>query len=174
MVIAAAFLAVSGWLAEVGASGGPVLIPPLHGTTFVGEAVALPDALRGKVGVLIVGFSQGSRAEVAEWGHRLADDAERPAGLEFYEMPVLESVPRLLRGWVTKKIKESVSARGQAHFLPVEDHEAEWKRVAGFRAADDAYVLVVDGNGVVRWRTQGGLTDQAYAEMKRQAAKARE
>ena len=74
-------------------------------------------------------------------------------------------------GWVTKKIRETVSARGQAHFLPVLDHEADWKRVAGFNAADDAYVLVVDGNGTVRWRTQGRLSDRTYAEMKRQVAK---
>ncbi len=169
----AALIAISGCLAGAGRSEAQVTIPAMHGTTFAGQPVALPDALQHGVGVLIVGFSQGSRAEVAEWGHRVADDADLPAGLKFYEMPVLESVPRLLRGWVTKKIKESVSARGQAHFLPVLEHEAEWKRAAGYSAADDAYVLVVDGNGVVRWRSQGGLNEQAYGEMKRQAAMAK-
>jgi hypothetical protein len=155
-----------------GAAGGPgmVSIPTVHGSTFAGESVALPEALRGKVGLLIVGFSQTSRTEASDWGHRLADDPQRPAGLAYYELPVLESVPRLLRGLVLKKIKESVSQNGQAHFLPVLDHEAEWKQAAGFSKADDAYVLVVDGNGAVRWRMEGPPTDAAYAEVKRQAA----
>ena len=68
-------------------------------------------------------------------------------------------MPRLLRGWVLKKIKESVSEKGQAHFLPIVDHESEWRQVAGYSKADDAYVLVVDGNGVVRWRGEGALSD---------------
>ena len=169
MVIAALALAVGVWLGGVGAGDAPVSIPALRGTTFAGETVVLPDALRGRSGVLIVGFSQASREQVAAWGHRLQDDPQRPAGLEFYEMPVVASVPKLLRGWVLKKIKESVSAKGQAHFLPVMDHEAEWKRAAGFSKPDDAYLLVVDGNGVVRWRAEGALTEVGYGELKRQA-----
>ena len=148
---------------------GPVRIPEIRGTTFSGEAVALPEALKGRVGVLVVGFSEASRKEAADWGHKLADDPGRPAEMAYYEMPVLASVPRLLRGWVLKKIKESVSEKGQAHFLPIVDHESEWRQVAGYSKADDAYLLVVDGNGVVRWRGEGALSDAAYAELKRQA-----
>jgi hypothetical protein len=170
MAIAALILAAGGWLGGSAGDAGAASIPPLRGTTFSGETVALPDALRGRVGVLIVGFSEASRKEAADWGHKLADDPQRPAEIAYYEMPVLESVPKLLRGWVLKKIKESVSAKGQAHFLPVLDHEADWKRAAGYGKADDAYLLVVDGNGVVRWKTEGALSDSAYAEVKRQAA----
>jgi hypothetical protein len=170
MGIAALLLAMGGLFSGVASSAAAVSIPEVHGTTFAGETVALPDALRGKVGVLIVGFSQASRTEASDWGHKFADDPQRPAGLAYYEMPVLESVPRLLRGFVLKRIKESVSQRGQAHFLPVLEHEAEWKQVAGYSKPDDAYLLVVDGTGVVRWRTEGPLTDAAYAEVKRQAA----
>jgi hypothetical protein len=168
--MAALALAIGSGLA--GQGRGPAVIPAVRGTTFAGAKVTLPDELQGRVGVLIVGFSQSSRKEMTEWGVRLADDADRPAGLVFYELPVLESVPRVLRGWVTKKIRDAVSAPGQQHFLPVLDHEEEWKRVAGFGAADDAYVLVVDGDGVVRWRVHGGLTEQAYAEIKREAGRA--
>ena len=85
-----AMILMSGWLAGGAQGGAPVAIPAMRGTTFTGEAVALPDALYGKVGVLIVGFSQGSRREVADWGHKLADDAERPVETgSYYEMPVL-------------------------------------------------------------------------------------
>ncbi len=154
----------------VTAGDGPVAIPEVRGTTFAGETVALPEALKGRVGVLIVGFSEASRKEAADWGHKLADDPQRPAELAYYEMPVLESVPRLLRGWVLKKIKESVSQNGQKHFLPILGHEAEWKKAVQYNKADDAYLLVVDGNGVVRWRGEGALSDAAYAEVKRQVA----
>ena len=148
--------------AQVGAR-----IPAVSGTVLSGERVVLPEGLRGKVGVLVVGFSQSSRGEVTAWGKRLAGDYRDSGGVIYYEMPVLASVPRLVRGLVLGKIKGSVPVRAQGRFLPVLDHEAEWKTVAGYGAADDAYVLVVDGGGVVRYRTEGAATDAAYGEVKR-------
>jgi hypothetical protein len=152
--------------AAKGQSAGP-RIPALHGAVLTGETVDLPDALRGKVGVLVIGFSQSSRDQVTAWGKRLSLDYRDSGSVLYYEMPVLASVPKLIRGWVLGKIKGSVPPRAQSRFLPVVDHEGDWKAAAGFGAADDAYILVVDGNGVVRWKTEGGASDATYAEVKR-------
>ncbi len=145
-------------------------IPPVHGTVLSGSAVDLPDALRGKTGVLVIGFSQGSRDQVATWGRRLAVDYRGSSTVTYYEMAALASVPRFLRGLVLKKIKDDVPQPAQERFLPVFDHEADWKSATGFSKADDAYVLVVNGNGTVRWRTAGIASDAAYAEVKRRVA----
>jgi hypothetical protein len=145
-------------------------IPPVQGTTFAGEQVALPGSLHGRAALLIVGFTEASRQQASDWGHKLAADPQRPPQLAYYEMPVLESVPRLLRGFVLKRIKESVSAKGQAHFLPVLDHEADWKQAAGFSSPDNAYLLLIDDTGTIRWRTQGPYQDQTYAEIKSQTS----
>ncbi len=165
--------AVSALVITCALQGGGMRIPPVDGHTLSGNAVELPAGLQGKVGVLIVGFSQGSRGEAQAWGQRLAADYGNSQTVVYYEMPVLESVPRLLRGYVLKKIGESVSERGKAHFLPVLDHEKEWKALAGYHAADDAYLLVVDATGTVRWKTEGALTESSYAQLKQQLESAR-
>jgi hypothetical protein len=139
-------------------------IPPVHSTTFANQPITLPESLNGHTAILILGFSESSRTAASAWGHRLADDPQRPSNLLFYEMPVLESVPRLLRGWVLKKIKDSVSPAGQPHFLPVLDHEKEWKQAAAFTNPDAAYILVVDQTGTIRYRSAQPLTDQTYTE----------
>jgi hypothetical protein len=147
-------------------------IPAVHGTVLSGEQVDLPDALKGKVGVLVVGFSQASRGQVTDWGKRLATDYRGSESVVYYEMPVLAGVPRLLRGYVLKKISEDVPDRAKARFLPVYGQEAEWKAAAEFGKADVAYVLVVDGAGAVRWHGSGGADDALYAEVKRQVERA--
>ncbi len=147
-------------------ANGP--IPPLRGTVLTGEKVELPAGLKGKVGVLVVGFSQASRDEATAWGRRLAADYRDSNAVVYYEMPVLESVPKLLRGWVLKKIGDSVPDRAKPRFLPVVDHEKEWKTAAGYKSADDAYVLVVDGSGIVRETFAGAASDDKYAQVKRQ------
>jgi len=142
-------------------------IPPLHGTTLTGEKVDLPKCLKGRVGVLVLGFSQASRDAVAEWGKRLTGEYRTSATVVYYEMPVLESVPHLLRGFVLKQIQKSVPEPGRSRFIPILDHEADWKKASGFVKPDDAYVLVVDAEGDVAWKTEGGATDAAVAEVLR-------
>jgi ATP10 protein len=159
----------AGWFALALAlpAGGQAAarIPNFEGTTFAGETVSLPQRLKGGVGVLVLGFSRNSKTQTSEWGRRLAHEEHPPAARIVFEMPVLESVPKLLRGMVLKQIKSSIPMADQTRFLPVLDHEAEWKKAAGFDKPDDAYVLVVDGEGVVRWSVEGSLTDAALAKL---------
>ena len=155
----------SGW-----AQAGLGTVPAVQGELLSGTKVNLLESLQGKSGVLVVGFSQGSREEVAAWGRRLAGDYRDSPNVVYYEMPVLAGVPKLLRGWVLKKVNEGVPDRAKGHCLPVMEHEAEWKQAAGFTRDEDAYVLVVDGAGKVTWRTEGAVDDARFAEVKRHLA----
>jgi ATP10 protein len=143
-------------------------VPVTHGTTFAGTQVTLPDDLRGRVGVLVLGFSKSSGDGCKGWGQRLAASYPESSGVMYYQMPVLESVPKLIRGMVVKSIKSGVPEAEQAHFMPMFSGEAEWRKIARYANADDAYVLVVDGDGRVRWQTSGKATDAGFAALKEQ------
>jgi hypothetical protein len=143
-------------------------IPATHGTSFAGAQVTLRDDLRGRVGVLVLGFSKSSGDICKGWGQRLAETYRDSREVTYYQMPVLESVPKLIRGMVTKSIRSGVPEAEQAHFLPTFSDEAEWRKVARYANSDDAYVLVVDGEGRVRWQTSGKVTDAGFAVLKKQ------
>jgi hypothetical protein len=148
------------------AQQAPGRVPAAHGTTLAGNAVALPDALKGKVGVLVVGFSKASQTEVAGWGRRLAADYEQSAGVVYFEAPMLAGAPKMLRGMIVHQMKSTVPEAERPHFLPLMEDEARWRAVAHYAKADDAYVLLVDGEGNVRWQTEGDVTDAAYGNLK--------
>lgn len=145
-------------------------IPTIAGTTFAGAKVKLPEAFAGKAGVIVLGFSQGSRDQITAWGKRLAVDYFDSPTVAYYEMPVLAAVPGFMRGLVLGRIKSSVSERGKVHFLPILENEPAWRAVAQYEAkdADAPYLLVVDGTGQVRWRTRGPLTDATYEQLRKQ------
>src|ERR1019366_7351699 len=125
-------------------------IPAAHGTALTGTAVALPDALKGRVGVLVVGFSHASQGQVSDWGRLITADYGQNQGVEYFEIPMLGGAPKMLRGMIVKSMGKSV--RAAAHY----------------DKADDAYVLVVNGDGLVRWQTQGDATDAALSSLKRE------
>jgi hypothetical protein len=143
-------------------------IPTTHGTTFAGNQVTLPDDLHGRVGVLVIGFSKNSGDVCKGWGQRLAGSYGDSRDVMYYQMPVLEGVPKLIRGMVVKGIKSGVPETEQPHFLPTFSDETEWRKVARYANADDAYVLVVDGEGRVRWQTSGKVSDAGVGALKEQ------
>jgi hypothetical protein len=148
-------------------SPGPQ-IPSVHGTTFANDKVDLPEDLQGKVGILVVGFSTDSRDAVTAWGKKLAADYFNSPNVLYYEMPMLASVPKMMRGFVQNRIKASVSDRGRPHFLPLIDNEMSWRALAHYNKPDDPYILLVDGNGRVRWQSQGPPTAETYIALKQQ------
>jgi hypothetical protein len=143
-------------------------IPATHGTSFAGTQVALPDDLPGRVGVLVLGFSKNSGDVCKGWGERLEQSYQSSREVMFYQIPVLESVPKLIRGMVLKSMRSGVPEAMQPHFMPTFSDEAEWKKIVRYADADDAYVLVVDGDGIVRWQTSGKVTDAGFGALKEQ------
>jgi hypothetical protein len=143
-------------------------IPTVRGTSLTNVPVTLPESLKGHVGVLVIGFSRGSRDGVSGWGRRLEADYQSSPAVVYYELPVLASAPGMIRGLIVRSMKSSIPEGAQSRFVPVLDHEAEWRAVAHYEKPDDPYVLVVDGQGEVVWRTEGQATDAAYAALKQQ------
>ncbi len=145
-------------------------IPPLHGTALSGAEVDLPQALHGHTAVLILSFNEDARANVTDWFHMFAKDYRNSPTVLYYSLPVLAGAPSFLRGMIARKIKESVSQPAQPRFVPVLDHEAEWKSAAGFskqQPNSEAYFVLVDGSGNIRYRSQAGApTPQAYTDLK--------
>ena len=143
-------------------------IPSFQGTTFAGQTVSLPQQVKGGVGVLVLGFSKNSGDVCKGWGQRLAESYRDSHDVIYFQMPVLESVPRLIRGMVMRSIRSGVPEAEQPHFLPVFSNEAEWRTIARYANPDDAYILVVDGQGNVRWQTSGKVTDAGFSALKQQ------
>jgi hypothetical protein len=163
-VAALPFIAMPGRAQD---SAGPP-IPAAHGTALTGTAIALPDALKGKVGVLVLGFSHASQGQVSDWGRLITADYGQNQSVEYFEIPMLGGAPKMVRGMIVKSMGKSVPAAEKPHFLPLTEDDKPWRAVAHYDKADDAYVLLADGEGVVRWRTQGGATDAAWAGLKRE------
>lgn len=45
--------------------------------------------------------------------------------------------------------------------------DADWKKFVGFATADEAYLVLLDANGEVKWRGHGVLSEEGYATLQR-------
>jgi hypothetical protein len=137
--------------------------------SLAGQQVTLPDSMKGHLSVVIVGFSRSSQTGVKGWD----TGARKELGETFdvYQVAVLEDAPRFVRGMLVHAMKGATPAARQNHFLVVVKGEAELKKAAAFAEADDAYVLLLDGAGEIRWRTHGAVSDAALKQLREQVEK---
>jgi len=142
------------------------LMPKTEGQSLAGSKVVLPDAAAGKVAVLIFGFTKASRVPTGAWAKRLREDFGTRPDFELYQLPVLEDVPRFVRGMVISGIKKGVPENQRDHFVPILQGEAELKKFAHYNEPDDAYLVVLSRTRDVVEQGHGTPSDAKYAELR--------
>lgn len=156
-------LAVSSALAQ-----GVADMPRIEGENLAGRHVVLPDAARGKVAVLDFGFSRASKVPTSDWGKKLSADLASQPDFALYQLPVLEDVPRIIRGMVISGIRKGVPENLRDHFVPIVTGEAAIKKLVMYQEPDDAYLVVLNRAGKIVWQQHGPLNDAAYARLRAQ------
>jgi hypothetical protein len=144
--------------------------PRLQEENLNGQQVVLPDAAAGKVAVLIFGFTRSSQTSTSSWAKRVQADYGKTASIAWYQLPVLEEAPRLIRGMIVSGMKKGVVADIHANFVPVMHDEAELKKLVGYKEADDAYIVVLDRSAKVAWQTHAASADAGYSELQAKVA----
>jgi hypothetical protein len=138
---------------------GQQLILAIEGETLSGNKVSLPVATGGHAALLIIGFTHGSQNQAKAWSLRVRDR------FPVWSVAVLEDIPRLVRGMVARSIKSGTPKELYDRFVLVYRGEKQLKQAAGFDRPDDAYVLVIDSAGAIRWSFHGPVTDAAMEQV---------
>ena len=143
-------------------------VPQLSTTALDGHPVAFPEDLH-KLNVIIVGFTRSSAEHTTAWQKSTRRELQ-PAGVDFYDITILESLPKFMRGMVSGLIKNKVPTVLKPHFVMLFEGEAEWKRAVDFdpQAEDAAYVLITDRDGRILWSTHEAFSNTSFAALKRQ------
>jgi hypothetical protein len=134
--------------------------PTIEGENLLGKKIELPQAGGGRASVIIIGFTHASQSQTKPWSGKLHPEVPT------YSLAVLQDVPRLVRGMAVGGIKSGVPQEQRDRFLLVFRGEKELKEAAGFDSPNDAYVILLDADGAIRWRFHGAMNDASLAELK--------
>ena len=156
-------------LALIAAAAAPSpRLPRTEAETASEKVIVLPDAAAGRVAVLIIGFSKKSSEVTERWENRVSQDYGAGGRLAILRIAVLESAPRLLRGFIRGRIEKNVPKEKRDTFVLLFHGEAEWKALVHFADPDDAYLIVLDVDGGIRWVGHGNPDAGGLADLKAQ------
>lgn len=167
-------IALAGALAS-GAAAGEALavgtrLPAIEGKTFSGVQVSLPDAVKGKVALLVVTFSKDASPNAKAWTERFETEYGKNDKYAVYDVLMLEGLPRLMRGMISGQIKKDFPPARQQRALPVYKDEAAWKERLEVKDARVPHLVLLDGAGAIRWLHRGPFRDDVFRAMAAVAA----
>jgi len=156
------------WLASSVSAQNQSLMPRVEGESFAGRKVVLPDDAKGKVAVLVFGFTRASKVPTSAWSDKIFSEFGTQTGFELYQLPVLEDVPHLIRGMVISGIKKGVKENMRDHFVPVLEGESELKKLVSYKESDGAYLVILAPSGQIAQQMHGPLGDAAYESLRKE------
>jgi hypothetical protein len=141
-------------------------LPFFDGESLAGKKFIMPGAVHGHPAVLVVCFTHASGPHCTEWTKRLESDFKNNADLEIYTVIFLEEAPKMFRGVAKSGIRSGVAKEDYDRYLIVTDHEKEVKAAVHFQEPDDAYLLVLDPDGIVRWTSHGAVSNETVGKIR--------
>jgi hypothetical protein len=138
------------------------VMPPLRGELLTGAEAELPAAIAGKVALLAFGFTRGSSEDVKAWGARFKASYGSDTMLTWVEVPVMGGIARMMRGVITGAMRKETPEPDRTHLMTVWSDADAWKRRLAVSAGKPAYLLLLDREGIVRWKGSGPLNEETW------------
>lgn len=139
--------------------------PELKGRFLTGRDAALPQAASGKVTLVAMGFTYQSRFPVEAW----ADWHRKTLGSRtdgtFFEVPMIGGLATLGRWFIDRGMRSGTPVELHNRVITVYGGTSDWKKRLAYSTEhkDDAYLIVLDRDGIVQWLHHGGF-DQPRAD----------
>jgi len=135
------------------------LLPTLKGQFLTGRDAVLPQSSSGKVALVAMGFTYQSRFAVEAWAdwYRMTIGSRRD--ITFFEVPMIGGLATLGRWFIDRGMRNGTPAELHDQVITVYQGTGDWKKRLSYSAdhKDDAYLIVLDRAGVVRWLHHGGF-----------------
>ena len=145
-------------------------MPELRGEYLTGREAVLPEAGKGKVSLLLLGFTYESRFSVEAWAKRFRDQFGSDPRVSFYEVPMISGMARLGKWFIDSGMRRGTPKEDYEHVITVYRGVNEWKRRVRFGDQNVAYMILIDPAGKVSWRHQGRFEEGAYKEFSSQVS----
>ena len=140
-------------------------LPVLTGQFLTGRDAVLPRASSGKVTLVAMGFTYKSRFAVEAWGGWYRTAFGPRTDVTFFEVPMIGGMAKMARPFIDRGMRKGTPADLHGHVITVYGGVGDWKKRLSYSPAheDDAYLIVLDGDGIVRW-IHHGLFDRSKAD----------
>ncbi len=142
-------LAVAAMMMPAHAAAIGKRLPEIKGTTLSGRPLALPGDLKGKPGLLLIGFSRESQYPIEAWERALKAASPPLANVRFYVLPMIgNGIASLVGPMIDGGMRRGTPKAAQDFVMSVYMALDPIKQGLGI-SNEKACIVVVDGQGMI-------------------------
>jgi ATP10 protein len=139
--------------------------PPLRASSLERKSYHLPEDFEGDVNVCLIAFKREQQKNVDTWTRGLKP-LNLPGNVHVYEMPTISKGPRFFTSWLDGRMRAGIHDK-QAREMTITLYlnKGSFRKALAIPDEKTIYVLLIDKQGAVLWRTTGDFTDDKGQEL---------
>jgi hypothetical protein len=130
--------------------------PEVTGSNLLRQKVTLPGDLQGELNILFVAFQQWHQAWVDSWVPTARQVEQAFPAVQFYELPVIWKMNRFSQTFINEGMRAGIPNQNtRKKTITLYTDKGAFRKALDLPHEETIYVLVVDQQGNVLWRTEG-------------------
>lgn len=130
--------------------------PEVTGSNLLRQKVTLPGDLQGELNILFVAFQQWHQAWVDSWVPMARQVEQAFPVVQFYELPVIWKMNRFSQTFINEGMRAGIPNQNtRKKTITLYTDKGAFRQALDLPHEETIYVLVVDQQGNVLWRTEG-------------------
>ena len=137
-------------------------LPAVSGSNLERKKLSLPEDLEGERNLVFVAFQQWQQRQVDSWLPFARQVEDTYAGVRYYELPTIQRLNVLARTFINEGMRAGIAdpvARDRTITLYVD--KVAFREALDLPGEENIYILLLDRQGQVLWRSQGTFTPAA-------------
>ncbi|MCP8305209.1 MAG: hypothetical protein H3Z50_07085 [archaeon] len=127
----------------------------------------MPQDFGGMLNIVVIAFRREHQNLVDGWIPFIDDLVKENPNLAFYELPTLQRSYSIFRRWIDGGMRGGIrdeEARKRTITLYID--KKEFKKQLNITSENTIHILLINKDGQVVWRTEGGFTEQKFDILK--------
>jgi hypothetical protein len=135
--------------------------PTVTGSNLQRQKLALPQDFEGEQNLVFIAFQQWQQTQVDTWIPFARQLEGTHPEVRYYELPTIRRLNAFSRTFVNEGMRAGIPdpvARERTITLYLDKNT--FRQALQLSGEDDIHVLLLDGQGTVLWRAEGGFTPE--------------
>ena len=139
--------------------------PQVRGNSLKQEAIVLPDHYRGKVTLLLVGYTQRAQFDIDRW---ILGALQADIKAEIVEVPTIAGMmPQMVQSFIDNGMRSGIPQSDWGAVVTVYEDAPKIIEALGNERPQSAYVVLLDRNGRITWTSNIGYSAAQILELKK-------
>ncbi len=142
-------------------SNAQTTFPEIRAQSLAGERYTFPEQTAGEIALIVVAFKRQSQPYIDQWVKLWQDHFGSDNRYTFYEIPMLSSGLRIIRGMIDGGMRSGIPPEKQVHTATYYGPLEKYYQALGITDHSLPYYFLLDQQGQIVWRDSGQLTNEA-------------